>query len=144
MFVRVNLSMIVVYQLFLSAWWIKLRLICGMKMLCFKAFGNRFKEALEPLNAAKSKVLSTSNLRRCGTVRKVGHMWPNLVLENLTFANHVDLVGPYIQAEKYKLSPDFRQLILALFDKLLDVGPYIFLRDLTQNAYVEFSFIKSI
>ena len=80
MFVRVNLCMIVLYQLFLSAWWIKLRRNCGMKMLCFKAFGNRFKEALEPLNAAKNKVLSTSNLHRCGTVRKVGHMWPNLRL----------------------------------------------------------------
>ena len=52
-----------------------------MKMLCFKAFGNRFKQAVEPLNAAKRKVLSTSNMRRCGTVGKVDHMWPNLRIE---------------------------------------------------------------
>ena len=63
-----------------SAWRIKFRRICGMKMLCFKAFGNRFKEAVEPLNAAINKVLSTSNMRRRGTVRKVDHMWPNLRL----------------------------------------------------------------
>ena len=56
-----------------------------MKMLCFKAFGNRFKQAVEPLNAAKRKLLSTSNMRRCGTVRKVDHMWPNLRIEKPHF-----------------------------------------------------------
>jgi hypothetical protein len=63
------------------------------------------------------------------------------VLENLTFVNHVDLVGLYIEGEK---SPDFRQLLLALSDNFLGLGPYNFLQDLTQNAYVEFPFIKSI
>ena len=54
-----------------------------MKMLCFKAFGNRFKQAVEPLNDAKRKVLSTSNMRRRGNVRKVDHMWPNLRIGNI-------------------------------------------------------------
>jgi hypothetical protein len=54
-----------------------------MKMLCFKAFGNRFKQAVEPLNDAKRKVLSTSNMHRRGNVRKVDHMWPNLRIGNI-------------------------------------------------------------
>jgi hypothetical protein len=60
------------------------------------------------------------------------------VLENLTLANRVDLVGVYIQGEKYKyrslgnifpllgLLPDFRELILTLFNTFVDVGPYKF------------------
>ena len=60
------------------------------------------------------------------------------VLENLTLANRVDLVDVYIQGEKYKyqslgnifpllrLLPDFRELILTLFNKFVDVGPYKF------------------
>jgi hypothetical protein len=58
------------------------------------------------------------------------------VLENLTLANCLDLVGVYIQGEKYKyrslgnicpllgLLPDFRELILTLFNKFVDVGLY--------------------
>ena len=49
-------------------------------MLYFKAFGNKFKEAVERLNVAKNKVLSTSNSPRRGTVGKVEHMLPNLRL----------------------------------------------------------------
>ena len=40
----------------------------------FKTFGNRFKNAVGPLNAAINKVLYTSNLPRRGTVRIVDHI----------------------------------------------------------------------
>jgi hypothetical protein len=57
---------------------------------------------VKPLNAAKNKVLSTSNVRRRGTVQKVDHMWPNLRLGKPHFGKScdVDLVGACIYATK--------------------------------------------
>ena len=65
-------------ELFFSAWWIKLWRICWMKMLYFKALGNQFKKAVEPLNAAKSDVLSASNSTSRWTMQWVNHILPNL------------------------------------------------------------------
>ena len=45
-----------VKELFFSASWTTLHQIFSMKILYFKAFGNRFKGAVEPLNATKNRV----------------------------------------------------------------------------------------
>ena len=64
-----------------------------MKMQYFKALGNRFKKSVQPLNAAKNEVLSTWNSGSRWTWRRVSVLDQIYVLENLSWANHVDLVS---------------------------------------------------
>ena len=45
-----------------------------MKMLYFKALGNKYMKAVEFLNAAKNEVFFTSNSPRRWTMQRVNHI----------------------------------------------------------------------
>ena len=66
-----------------------------MKMLYFKALGNKFKKVIEPLNTAKNnwKYYPRQILLAVGPCDGSTIYDQIYVLENLASANHVDLVS---------------------------------------------------
>ena len=141
-----------VKELFLSASWTILHQISAWKFYISRRSGTGLKEPLSPKMLLKTEYNSSQIRRDVGPCENSTICRQIYVLKNVTLANRVDLVGVYIHAEKYKyrslgnifpllgLLPDFRELILTLFNKFVDVGPYKFLtRSNTKCVFWIFS-----